>query len=131
MLTVQRGDAYCGSVRTVLRRDLAAAMKARDSVSVSALRSALAAIENAEAVDMTTNPPPATENSHIAGSVSGLGNAEVERRVLGDGEAERLVRDEAEERQSVARDLERAGCHQRAARLRAEADVLLRYLPRG
>jgi uncharacterized protein YqeY len=105
-------------------------MKAQDSISVSALRSALAAIENAEAVDMPANSSPATNNSHFAGSVSGLGNADVERRVLGEGEQERLVRAEAEERQSVALDLERAGRHQRAARLRAEADVLLGYLPR-
>ena len=119
-----------GPVLTALRRDLAAAMKAQDSVSVSALRSALAAIANAEAVDASAESLRPTESSHFAGSVSGLGNAEVQRRVLGEGEMERLVGAEAEERQSVARDLERAGRHERAARLRAEADVLLRYLPR-
>jgi hypothetical protein len=34
-----------------LRRDLTAALKERDPVAVAALRSAIAAIENAEAVD--------------------------------------------------------------------------------
>jgi uncharacterized protein len=119
-----------GAVLTALRRDLTAAMKARDSVSVSALRSALAAIENAGAVDSSPDPSRATESAHFAGSVSGLGNAEVQRRVLGEGEMERLVGAEVEERQSVARDLELAGRHERAARLLAEAEILLRYLPR-
>jgi len=116
-------------VRKVLRRDLAAAMKARDKPSVSALRSALAAIENAEAVDVSAAPLPAPPDPHIAGSVAGLGTAEVERRALGDCEAEQLVREEAEERVGVALDLERAGHHRRAARLQAEADVLRKYLP--
>ena len=112
-----------------MRRDLALAMKAQDSTSVSALRSALAAIENAAAVDLAGTPPPVTRSPHFAGSVAGLGNAETERRVLDDAEVEQLVREEARERQSVARDLDRAGQHQRAARLRAEADVLFAYLP--
>jgi len=119
-----------GAVLAALRRDLVVALKARDSVSVSALRSALAAIENAGAVDSSAHPLRAAESAHVAGAVSGLGTAEVQRRVLGEGEMERLVGAEAEERQSVAGDLERAGHHERAARLRAEADVLLRYLPR-
>ena len=121
-------DAYRWRVRAALRRDLAAAIKVRDSVSVSALRSALGAIENAETVDGAT-PPPATQHSDFAGSVAGLGKAEVDRQVLGDGEVELLVREEVQERQLVALDLDRAGHHQRAARLRAEADILLRYLP--
>lgn len=133
-MTVGR-DAYCGSVRKVrkvrkvLRRDLAAAMKARDATSVSALRSALAAIENAEAVDGSASPPPATPDPQVAGSVAGLGKADVERRALADGEEEQLLRAEAEERVGVALDLERAGHHRRAARLQAEADVLRKYLP--
>jgi uncharacterized protein YqeY len=103
-------------------------MKARDTVSVSALRSALAAIENAEAVDATAHPPGTTESSHFAGSVAGLGHAEVERRGLSEPEVEQIVRTEADERQSAAREVEGAGHHQRAARLRAEAEVLLRYV---
>ena len=34
-------------------------MKARDQQTVAALRSALAAIDNAEAVEVTSTPPPA------------------------------------------------------------------------
>ena len=61
-----------------LRRALTAALKARDAVAVSALRSALAAIENAGAVDPGHAPPPGS--GPIAGAVDGLGAAEVERR---------------------------------------------------
>ena len=103
-------------------------MKARDPISVSALRSALAAIENAEAVDVAAHPPAATESSHFAGSAAGLGHAEVERRALSEPEVEQIVRTEVDERQSAAREVEGAGHHQRAARLRAEAEVLLRYV---
>jgi uncharacterized protein YqeY len=44
------------TVRDRLRAALPAALKARDSVAVAALRSALAAIDNAEAVDLATRP---------------------------------------------------------------------------
>jgi uncharacterized protein YqeY len=46
-------------MRTRLRRALPPAMKARDQQTVAALRSALAAIDNAEAVEVTSTPPPA------------------------------------------------------------------------
>jgi uncharacterized protein len=39
-----------------MRRALTAAMKSRDRLAVTALRSALAAIDNAEAVDIATTP---------------------------------------------------------------------------
>ncbi len=41
-----------------LRKALTAALKARDSVAVAALRSTLAAIDNARAVDPTQAPRP-------------------------------------------------------------------------
>jgi uncharacterized protein len=50
---------HAEDIRTRLRRALPAAMKARDRTTVAALRSALAAIDNAEAVEVNT-PPPAT-----------------------------------------------------------------------
>ena len=42
-----------------MRRDLTAAMKARDKPAIAALRSTLAAIDNAEAVDAAQVPPAA------------------------------------------------------------------------
>ena len=52
-------DGDADSLRERLSRALPAAMKARDRVAVAALRSALAAIANAEAVDPSRSPPPA------------------------------------------------------------------------
>jgi uncharacterized protein len=54
------GDAE--HLRERLSRALPAAMKARDRVAVAALRSALAAIANAEAVDPAPASPPATRS---------------------------------------------------------------------
>jgi len=49
-------DDGAGTVRDRLRAALPAAMKARDSVAISALRSALGAIDNAETVDAGCAP---------------------------------------------------------------------------
>jgi uncharacterized protein len=52
-------DSGADNLRQRLSRALPVAMKARDRVAVAALRSALAAIANAEAVDTTRTPSPA------------------------------------------------------------------------
>ena len=102
-------------------------MKARDAVAVSALRSALGAIENAAAVDAVAPGG----GSEIAGSVFGLMATEVDRRTLSDSEMADVIRTEMAERLDAARDFELRGNAPRAARLHAEADVLSRYLERG
>ena len=120
-----------GGLRDRLRDGLPAAIKARDGVAVAALRSALAAIENAEAV----TPPPAgspAEATHaqLAGTVVGVGAAEAERRALSEAQVERIVRAEVDERRTAADAYEGAGRPDPARRLRAEADVLGGYLAR-
>jgi uncharacterized protein YqeY len=55
-------DGDTDSLRERLSRALPVAMKARDRVAVAALRSALAAIANAEAVDPSRSPPPAARS---------------------------------------------------------------------
>ena len=117
-----------GTVRDRLRGGLREAMKARDPVAVAALRSALAAIDNAEAVDGAQAPPPAVGHPYLAGTVAGLRGAEVERRSLAEAQVEGIVRAEVTARQAAARDYEDAGRHERAERLRGEAGVLLAYL---
>jgi hypothetical protein len=57
-------------VRTRLRRALGDALKARDAGAVSALRSAMSAIGNAEAVEPGPGRPAATGSAHFAGAVS-------------------------------------------------------------
>jgi hypothetical protein len=63
MSTPDVPDAPGDDIRITLQRALRAAMKSRDTVAVSALRSALAAIANAEAV-----PAPAPRPSRAGGT---------------------------------------------------------------
>lgn len=115
-------------MRSDLRRDLTAALKARDRVAVAALRSVLAALENAEAV-----PTAATDNTagneHFAGATAGLGAAEAQRRDLTEADVRSIIEAEVRDRTSAAQEYERLGRADQAAHLRAEADVLRRYLP--
>ncbi len=114
-------------LRDRLRAALPAAMKQRDAVGVAALRSALAAIDNAEAVDAAQAPPPVA-HAQFAGTVAGLRAGEVERRRLTAQETEDIVRKEVGDREAAARDYDRAGAAGRAERLRAEAAVLTAHL---
>ena len=112
------------SVRDQLRRALGDALKSRDMVAVSALRSALGAIDNATAVPAGPAAAASASSPHIAGAAAGLGATETERRRLSDDDVSAIVRAEVTERQAVARDYERAGHADRAGRLRREADIL-------
>jgi hypothetical protein len=108
-------------LRQRLREALPAAMKARDRATVSALRSTLAAIDNAEAVvvDDGVRRSLAIEQSPV-----GAGAAEAERRVLTEADVERIVQAEVAEREAAATEYERVGHADRAAQLRAEARAL-------
>jgi uncharacterized protein len=111
-------------------------MKARDQRAVSALRSALAAIDNAKAVGSgaaaavhaagaaETAGAGETTEARIAGAVVGVGAAEVERRTLTPAEVQAIVRGEVAERRTAAEAYARAGQTGYAERLRAEAEVL-------
>ena len=173
------------NLRDRFRRALPAAMKARDRPAMTALRSALAAIDNAGAVDPThavptevdpqvatsaarpseldeTGPGPSTSAGTgpqhpsagtgprhpstgagpghsdpgaaraaypgFAGTVAGVGAAEVERRSLSQAQMEAIVRTEIADRETAATGYERAGQLQHAERLRAEAKVLRSHL---
>ena len=111
-------------LRARLQQALRAALQARDSAAVSALRSAQAAIGNAEAVAPPPGSPAPGGNQHFAGSVGGLGAAEAPRRALTEEQAREIVRGEIAERHDAADLYERSGHADRAARLRREADAL-------
>jgi uncharacterized protein YqeY len=115
-------------VQARLRLALAESLRARDTIAVSALRSALGAIGNAEAVEPGTAAPTGSGSPHVAGAVAGLGAAEAPRRRLSAAEVEQIVRVEAGERERAAHDYERAGHADRAGRLRREAQLLLAVL---
>jgi uncharacterized protein YqeY len=115
---VNNGDGLRGR----LRASLTAAMKRRDAPAVSVLRSALAAIDNAEAVDPSHAPKASA--GPIAGAVRGIGAAEVPRRQLSAHEIAAIVQAEAERREEAAAEYDRLGRAEHAARLRVEAAML-------
>jgi uncharacterized protein YqeY len=122
-----------GDIRARMRRGLVDAMKARDQQAVAALRATLAAIDNAEAVHaevIDDNLALDSGNGHpaVAGSVAGIGAAEVDRRILTPEETAAIVRDEVTEREAAADILERVGRPDQAKRLRAQAALLTTYL---
>jgi uncharacterized protein len=152
-----RMPADGGNLHERLRRALPAAMRARDRPAVNALRSALAAIDNAGAVDPAQarpdapHPaPPAANAAHpappaanavdpepgpaeggepaVAGSVVGVGVTEVERRRLSEAQLREIVHAEVLERERAAAGYERAGQLELAERLRGEAKVLSAFL---
>ena len=103
-------------------------MKARDAVAVAVLRSALAAIDNAEAVDDAGAPTTLSGDGPIAKSVSGLGAGEVPRRLLTPEEEATIVASEMAERRAAAAEYDRLGRPDEALRLRAEAAVIAAYV---
>ena len=100
-------------------------MRARDKAAVSALRSTLAALDNAEAVPLDE---AATGGLALEQSPIGAGATEAVRRELSEGDVADIVRAEAADRLEAAAQLTAVTHADRVARLRAEADVLLRFL---
>jgi len=121
--------ASLGGVRSRLRRDLTGGLKGRDHVRVVALRSAIAAIDNAEAIDVSDAPPRETSSEHVAGASVGVGSAEAERRLLSDADVNAIIRAQVDERSQAAQQYEKLGRSDVAERLRREADVLRAYVP--
>ncbi|RKN37003.1 hypothetical protein [Streptomyces hoynatensis] len=100
-------------------------MRARDKVAVSALRATLAALDNAEAVPVDE---AATRGQALEQSPVGAGATEAARRELSERAVAEIVRAEAGERLTAAARLTAPAHAGHAARLRAEAEVLLRLL---
>lgn len=113
-------------VRADLRTALKAAMRDRDRIAVSALRSTLSAIDNAEAVP--TEPTTYGDDSPIAGAAVGLGATEAARRELTLEDVHTLLAAEIEERQQAAGEIARAGHQDRADDLQREVKVLESFL---
>lgn len=111
------------AIQARLRHALRTAVKSKDTVAVSALRSALSAIANAEAVP-AQDVSSRSAGAHVAGGTAGLASAEAERRILTAEETAAIVAEEITERQAAARQYEGAGHPDRASRLRHEADVI-------
>jgi uncharacterized protein YqeY len=110
----------------LLRDALRNALKARDDVAISAYRSALSALDNAQAADSDAAPP--AQPGRIAGGVAGLGAGEVARKELTDEDARALVRAHIDNWNVAAQECEAAGRPDAAARLWAEARTLVHIL---
>jgi len=110
-------------LRAVMRAGLKDAMRSRDRLAVSALRSGLAALDNAEAVP-AEHAARAGGDSPIAGAAVGLRATEADRRELTAEDERSLVLAEVAERREAAAEIDRAGHPDRAADLQHEADVL-------
>ena len=136
-------DGGAEHLRERLSRALPVAMKARDRMAVAALRSALAAIANTEAVDPSRASPPAARppptdpspkpagpggDPPFAGTVAGVGATDMERRSLTGEQVEEVVRAEIAERETAAAGYEHTGQLEHAERLRGEAKVRMSYI---
>ncbi len=116
-----------GALRSVLRADLVAAMKARQPEIVAALRTALAAIDNAETVD-ATDPAGAPASEHIAGSRAGVGSTEADRRVLPIDELRAILYAQITDHTTAASRYDAYEQQDAAGRLRRQAEALTKYL---
>ena len=121
----QTDPMYADEVRDRLRSALRQAMKDRDQPAVAGLRSAIASIDNAEAVQ-----PGALEMAQgpIAGARTGLRAAEAARRELTPAEVTSLIQAEVDDRRTTADEYAAIGQHEAADRLRAEAAALCAQL---
>jgi uncharacterized protein len=115
-----------------LRAALTAALGSGDRAAAAAVRSALAAVGNGEAVDPATQGGPAglaiVPSEHFAGTRAGLGAGEVPRKRLTAADVTQIVQAEIAERQSAAAEYDRLGHGGQAERLRREADILAAVL---
>lgn len=115
-------DEWKETLRTKLRE----AMRARQSHVVSALRETLAAIDNAEAAEVSAAPP--VQAGVIAGGVAGLGAGEVARRVLSAEAVRAVVERELQERREAATTYSKLGQNDQAATLTLQAELLASLL---
>ena len=115
------------TLRATLRRDLTAAMKAREPDAVAALRTVIAAIDNAEAVAAPATAPAAA-SPPAAGARAGLGAAEAARKQLTGDELQAILRGQIAEYIREADRYDGHGQDAAAERLRNQATLLSRYL---
>lgn len=113
-------------LRERLRSDLRSAMKTRDSVSVSTLRTLIAAIDNAEAAPVPTESPRSS-GGVIANSSPGLGSTEVPRRELNLADIYAVVGTLLDEYDSEAAHYDSVQRPDAAEQLRRRAAVLRDY----
>lgn len=83
-------------IKLRLSDDLKKAMKEKDAVAMKAIRSLVAAIDNAGAVFVAA-PATMSMSGGIAGATSGLGSTEVPRKELSDNDIKQIIQKEIDE----------------------------------
>jgi uncharacterized protein len=115
-------------LRTTLRTHLTTALRERDRPLAAALRSAIAALENAEAVAVEagrpTRPEDVAGSEHVAGATSGMAATEAVRRDLSPAEEVAVLAREVAELHEAAATFGAAGAEDRAAEATRAATVL-------
>jgi len=107
------------SIRARLKRDLLNSMKSKDTVSISVLRSLLAALDNASAIPIDSTHVPVFGRS-----------GDVPRKVLSAVDCEGILTEELRSRLAATAEYVRLGRDTEAVRLRAEIAVIERYVSR-
>lgn len=121
-------EAVPSPLHARIQAALMPALKARDDVAVSALRSTLAALANAETDEVGgTDARAVAFSEHVAGAAPDSG-PEVPRPELGEEDVRQVVATEASEREEAASHYDAGGFGERAERLRAEAAVIRTFL---
>lgn len=113
-------ETAVGRLRARMALDLTAAMRDRDRVRMAALRSLMAALDNAGAVPLDARPPAV-----------GLGAAEAPRRELDQHGVQAIVAEEIRTREVAAGEYRGISLPDAAARIEAEAEALRPYLGGG
>ena len=110
-------DIFPMPLRARLKADLPKAMKARQSHTVTALRTVLAAIDNAEAVEVDTSRVPLVGRSN-----------DVPRKVLTEEQIEAILQREIADLHATIVQYQQIGKVREAEQLRARLEVLVGYL---
>ncbi|RKG59073.1 hypothetical protein D7X30_15740 [Corallococcus sp. AB011P] len=109
--------------KATMRAALKDALRTRNVPASAVLRETLAAIDNAEAPDVSVAPSPV--EGGIAGSAGGLGSGEIPRLLLSPEAVDALIQREVQERRDAVALYTRLGKHEEARTLQAQVDVLL------
>jgi len=102
-------------LRGQLGEDLRAAMKGRDGTRAAAIRSLIAALDNASAVPL--DDPQAARPS-----------GDVPRKTLSEDDILEVLAMELTERRSAALSLEKHGCYEEVTLVRAELEIIEGYV---
>ncbi|WP_141324992.1 hypothetical protein [Myxococcus sp. AB025B] len=112
-------EAWKGRLRVALKD----ALKDRNAAAVAVLRETLAALDNAEAADLSVAPKAVT--GVVAGGVEGLGRGDVPRRLLSPEAVDALLQKELQARREAEALYVKLGKHEEARTLRAQVELLL------